>query len=63
MLRYSHFNLTAIHSVAGNVLKAGKIPLPLDNEREAIEADLQKADFLMVDGVEDIQQAKAGAGK
>jgi hypothetical protein len=63
LLRYSHFTVTAIHSIAGNVVKAGKIPLPLDNEREAIEADLQKAAFPRVDGVGDVRQAEPVVGK
>jgi len=63
LLRYPHFNLNAIHSIAGNVLRAGKIPLPLDNESEAIEVGLQKATFCGMDGVDDMQQTKPGIGK
>ena len=58
LFRYHHFNVTAIHCIADNVPKAGKIPLPLDNERKANEADLQKAAFPRGNGVGDIQQAK-----
>ncbi|MGA2954518.1 MAG: lactate racemase domain-containing protein [Thermodesulfobacteriota bacterium] len=52
------FHVTAINSIAGNVPEAGKIPLPLENDRKAVEAALQNAGFPDVEGVGDIQQAK-----
>jgi len=52
------FNATAINSIAGNVPEAGKIPLPLENDRKAIEAALQNSGFPDVEGVRDIEQAK-----
>jgi len=52
------FNVTAINSIAGNVPEVGKIPLPLENDRRAIEAALQNAGFPDVEGVRDIQQGK-----
>lgn len=50
--------VTAINSVAGNVPEAGMIPLPLDSDRQAIEAALQNAGFPDVEGVRDIEEAK-----
>ena len=52
------FNATAINSIAGNVPEAGKIPLPLENDRKAIEAALQNSGFPDVEGVRDIERAK-----
>ncbi len=52
------FNVTAINSIAGNVPEAGKIPLPLENDRKAIEAALQNSGFPDVEGVRDIEEAK-----
>jgi len=52
------FNVTAINSIAGNVPEAGKIPLPLENDRKAIEAALQNSGFPDVEGVRDIERAK-----
>jgi hypothetical protein len=52
------FNATAINSIAGNVPEAGKIPLPLENDRKAIEAALQNPGFPDVEGVRDIERAK-----
>jgi len=52
------FSATAINSIAGNVPEAGKIPLPLENDRKAIEAALQNSGFPDVEGVRDIEQAK-----
>lgn len=52
------FHVTSINSIAGNVPEAGKIPLPMENDRKAIEAALQNAGFPDVEGVGDIEQAK-----
>jgi hypothetical protein len=52
------FQVTSINSIAGNVPEAGKIPLPMENDRKAIEAALQNAGFPDVEGVGDIEQAK-----
>jgi len=52
------FNATAINAIAGNVPESGKIPLPLENDRKAIEAALQNAGFPNVEGVRNIEEAK-----
>jgi hypothetical protein len=52
------FNVTAINSIAGNVPEAGRIPLPLENDRKAIEAALQNSGFPDVEGVRDVEQAR-----
>ncbi len=52
------FNVTAINSIAANVPEAGKIPLPMENDRKAIEAALQNSGFPDVEGMGDIQKAK-----
>ena len=52
------FHVTAVNSIAGNVPESGKIPLPLENDRKAIEAALQNSGFPDVEGVRDIEQAK-----
>jgi hypothetical protein len=52
------FKTTAINAIAGNVPESGKAPLPLDNDRQAIEAALKNAGFPDVEGVRDIEEAK-----
>jgi hypothetical protein len=52
------FHVTSINSIAGNVPEAGKIPLPLENDRKAIEAAVQNAGFPDVEGVRDREQAR-----
>lgn len=52
------FRVTAINSIAGNVPEAGMVPLPLENDRQAIEAALQNAGFPDVQGIRDVEEAK-----
>ncbi len=52
------FNITNINSIAGNIPEAGLMPLPLKNDRQAIEAALQTSGFPDVEGIRDIEEAK-----
>ncbi len=52
------FRSTVINAVAGNVPEAALLPLPLPNDRGAIEAALQNSGFPDVEGVRDIQTAR-----
>jgi hypothetical protein len=52
------FKATVTNAVAGNVPESGKTPLPLDNDRQAIEAALQNSGFPDVEGVRESEEAK-----
>jgi hypothetical protein len=51
------FKVTAVNCIAGSIPEGGKTPLPLENDRSAIEAGLQNAGFPDVAGVRDINDA------
>jgi hypothetical protein len=58
MFQKIDFTVTSINSIAANIPEAGKLPLPLENDRMAIEAALQTSGFPDVEGIRDIETAK-----